>query len=193
MSGVFNRRIVAAVFGLALLVSSVSHGGPSASNEAVVLGGRPLKYLGTALREYLFFDIYTLEAYSESGACAPNRIVYAPEAKMVRLTMHRYVPVNHLRWQVRKTFDQNLPRQGDTSGLKQKIGSFLALFKTDLAVGTAVEIAYLPGRGITVTQNGRPLGPPIPGRDFQELTWRSFFGNTCSGKRIVEQCLQAYR
>jgi len=168
--------------------------GPVSSSDAVTLNGKPLKHLGTGLREYLFLDIYTLDAYSESGACAANRIVYASEAKMIRLTMRRHVPVNYLWWQAKKAFDENLPKQGDISLLKKKIYTFLVLFKTDLDEGSTVEIAYTPGKGTTIKQNGRPLGPPIPGRDFQKLTWQAFFsGNNCCEQMIIDQCLQASR
>ncbi len=180
-----------------VLVCSVSLPGYSSSPEPlVVVHGKPLKHLGTGLEEYLFFDIYELDAYTESGACALSDIVYTSEAKMLRLTMSRHIPVNHLKWQVKKNFERNLPKNGNDS-LKKKVSTFLSYFKHDLPKGTAVDIAYVPGYGSTIKEDGRPLGPPIPGPDFPVLTWRTYFGgNTCceQGRNmIIEQCRQGSR
>ena len=196
MFGNFFRLVTIGVAVISLSSPLRVHGSTSPSNEAVMLNGRALKHIGTGLREYLFLDIYTLDAYSESGACAPKRIVYDSEAKLVRFTMRRHVPIGYLWWQVKEAFKQNMPSgEADASKLEQKITSFLYLFKNDLPEGTTVEIAYVPGKGSTVTENGRALGPPIPGRDFQELAWRSFFfgGDACCEKMIIDQCSRAVR
>ena len=87
-------------FALVLLFSVSLPGYSSSPEPMVVVHGKPLKHLGTGLEEYLFFDIYELDAYTESGVCSLSDIVYTSEAKMLRLTMSRNIPVNHLKWQV---------------------------------------------------------------------------------------------
>lgn len=192
MFGNLIRLIAVGMTGILMCVSSVSMGGPtSASSETVTLNGRHLKHIGTGLKEYLLFDIYTLDAYSESGACEPKNIVYDSEAKLVRFTMQRSVPLGYLWWQIKEAFEKNMPQlqAAELNRLNQRIASFLALFKADLPEGTILEIAYVPGKGSTVTENGRPLGPPIPGRDFQELAWSSFLGgDSYCEKMIITQC-----
>lgn len=180
-----------------IYICSISLSGYASSPDpTVVVHGKPLKHLGRGLEEYLFFDIYELDAYTESGVCSLSDIVYTAEAKMLRLTMSRNIPVNHLKWQVRKNFERNMPKQGNAS-LKKKVSMFLSYFKHDLSKGTAVDIAYVPGHGSIIKENGRTLGPPIPGRDFPELTWRTYFGgNSCCEQgrdMIIEQCLRGAR
>lgn len=189
-------RVITAV--IVFLVCSISLTGYSAAPEkAVVVNGKTLKHLGSTLREYLFFDIYQLDAYSESGTCSPSEMVYTPETKMIRLTMSRHIPVNNLKWEVKKAFKRNLREDRNNRALQKKISTFLAYFKSDLDKGAAVDIIYIPGTGSIVLQNGKALGPPIPGRDFPELTWRSYFGGkTCDtrGRRaIIEQCMARNR
>lgn len=173
----------------ALCLLSISVPGHAAE---VVVGGKTLKLLGSSMREFLFIDIYELGAYSESGECEPGKIVYNNEAKSMHLKMARDIPKDRLTENLRGTFEANLPQKGDVAGLQKKIDDFLSRFKNDLKAGVYVEINYAPGQGTVVKENGKALGAPMPGRDFAELIWRSYFGgNTCCGtlkKNIIAQC-----
>ncbi len=163
--------------------------------STVTVAGKTLKLLGRGLREFLLIDIYNVDAYSQSGACAPGKIVYTTEVKMLRLSMIRDIPVKRLTSELSGTFEDNMPKKGDIAALKKQIDSFLTYFKKDLKSGDQVEISYVPGKGSTVKQNGKALGPTLPGRDFAELAWRSYFGgNTCCKqvkKMVIEQCKSA--
>ena len=151
-----------------------------AAEKSINVNGKPLKLLGTGLREFLFIDIYSLSAFSESGACKPSEIVYKNEPKALRLTMLRNIPVDRLTSNLKSTFEDNMPKKGDTAELKKKIDTFLSYFKKDLSKGTAVEITYAPGQGTIAKRNGKPVGPATKGKAFAELVWRSYFGgNTC--------------
>ena len=158
----------------------------------VEVAGKTLKLLGRGLREFLFIDIYTLDAYSESGNCAPGKIVYNTESKLMRLTLIRKIPVKRLQSEFRNTFEKNMPKKGDIAALQKKIDSFLSYFKKDLTKGSTVELTFVPRKGSTVKHNGKALGPVIPGRDFAELAWRSYFGgNTCCKQvksMVLSQC-----
>ena len=163
-----------------------------ASAGNVTVGGKQLKLLGSSVREFLFIDIYNLAAYSQSGECEPGKIVYNNEPKSMRLKMVRDIPIDRLTSNLRSTFEDNFPKKGDIPGLKKKIDDLLGRFKNDLKSGASVEINYVPGQGTQVVENGTALGAPVPGRDFAELVWRSYFGgNTCCGslkKNIINQC-----
>ncbi len=182
-----SKTLIRCAAALCLLAVSL----PSRAGD-VVVGGKTLKLLGTSLREFLFIDIYELSAYSQSGQCDPGKIVYNNEPKSMRLKMARDIPKDRLTENLRGTFEDNFPKKGDLAGLQKKIDDFLGRFKSDLKEGNYVEINYVPGQGTTVKQNGKPLGAPVPGRDFAELIWRSYFGgNTCCGtlkKNIIKQC-----
>ena len=175
----------------ALCLLSMALPGTAGAGE-VVVGGKTLKMLGKSMREFLFIDIYELSAYSVSGQCEPGKIVYNNEPKSMHLKMARDIPKDRLTSNLRGTFEDNYPKKGDVEGLKKKVDEFLGRFKNDLKEGVYVEINYVPGQGTTVKENGKPLGAPVPGRDFAELVWRSYFGgNTCCGslkRNIIKQC-----
>ena len=182
-----SKTLVRCAAALCLLSMSL----PGQADE-VVVGGKTLVKLGSSMREFLFIDIYELAAYSQSGQCEPGKIVYNNEPKSMRLKMARDIPKDRLTSNLRGTFEDNLPQKGDIAALKKKIDDFLGRFKNDLKAGVYVEINYVPGQGTTVKENGKPLGAPMPGRDFAELIWRSYFGgNTCCSslkKNIIQQC-----
>lgn len=183
------------IFALLMAISLSLPVFAAAPPSTVTVAGKTLKLLGRGLREFLFIDIYNVDAYSESGACAPGKIVYNTEAKMLRLSMIRDIPVDRLKSELSGTFEKNMPKKGDIATLKTQIDSFLTYFKKDLKHGDTVEITFVPGKGSTVKQNGKPLGPTLPGRAFAELAWRSYFGgNTCCKqvrKMVLEQCKAA--
>jgi hypothetical protein len=60
---------------------------------------------------------------------------------------------------------------GKTSTIKSEIAKFNALFKINPKDGDMYEIAYFPGKGITVAMNGKLQGPPIPGLEFKKAVF----------------------
>ncbi len=164
----------------------------SARAEDITVGGKTLKMLGSGLREFLFIDIYTLSAFSESGDCSPGKIVYSSEVKSMHLKMMRDIPAERLKDNLRGTFEKNMPEKGDIEGLKKKIDDFLGRFKNDFKSGANVEINYIPGQGTTVRENGKAIGAAVLGKDFAELVWRSYFGSKSAApglkSDILEQC-----
>jgi hypothetical protein len=186
-----TRRRMLTVTAVVAIALSFSPAGET-EEKSLVVNGKPLKLLGTGLREFLFIDIYSLSAFSESGACKPTDIVYKSETKALRLTMLRNIPVDRLTSNLKSTFEDNMPKKGDIEALQKKIESFLSYFKKDLTKGTEVEITYVPGQGTIARRNGRAMGPAIRGSDFAQLVWRSYFGgNTCCSSlksEIISAC-----
>ena len=159
-------------------ISPVAQAGEMPKTKNVA--GKSLKLLGTALREFLFIDIYKLSAYSESGDCKQSAVIYNSEIKMLVLSMKKTLPKDRLVSTLRETFMDNLPAGKDNAELKNKIDVFLSYFTQDIKKGSYIEIIYLPGRGTMVKQNGNQLGNITKGKSFADLVWRSYFGpNTC--------------
>ena len=159
-------------------ISPVAQAGEMPKTKNVA--GKSLKLLGTALREFLFIDIYKLSAYSESGDCKQSAVIYNSEIKMLVLSMKKTLPKDRLVSTLRETFIDNLPAGKDNTELKNKIDVFLSYFTHDIKKGSYIEIIYLPGRGTMIKQNGDQLGSITKGKGFADLVWRSYFGpNTC--------------
>ena len=59
--------------------------------------------------------------------------------------------------------------------LKGQIDGFLELFQKELVDGTSVVVTYVPGKGTTVTVDGKKRGAVIPGQEFQKVLWAIYF------------------
>jgi hypothetical protein len=194
MKRIRNTSIGVALLGVALLMisSSVSAPAQCATAQTKTVAGKPLKLLGTALREFLFIDIYKLTAYSESGDCNQRSVIYNSEVKLLVLSMKKTLPKERLVSTLRETFTDNLPEGKDNSVLESKIDTFLSYFTQDIKKGSYVEIIYIPGRGTMLKKNGSQLGKLTRGKDFSDLVWRSYFGpNTCCPSlksSILKEC-----
>lgn len=177
---------------LFVLSSSISQPAHCATAQTKIVAGKSLKLLGTALREFLFIDIYKLTAYSESGDCKQQSVIYNSEVKLLVLSMKKTLPKERLVSTLRETFMDNLPTEKDNSGLISKIDTFLSYFTRDIKKGSYVEIIFIPGRGTMLKENGTQLGQLTRGKDFSDLIWRSYFGpNTCCPSlksSILKEC-----
>ena len=191
-----SRRVTAKaaiILSVILFAGTVSPGHASAAMpKTKSVAGKSLKLLGTALREFLFIDIYKLSAYSESGECKQSSVIYKSEVKMLVLSMKKTLPKKRLVSTLRETFMNNLPEGKDNTELKNKIDVFLSYFTKDIKKGSYLEIIYIPGRGTMLKQNGAQLGKNTKGKGFSDLVWRSYFGpkTCCPGLKsdIIQEC-----
>jgi hypothetical protein len=111
------------------------------------------------------------------------------EPKVLRLYTLREIPAARLKSNLKSTFEKNLP-SGDTSALKKKIDTFLGFMTHDLKKGVTVDIVYIPGKGTSLTENSAAIGSVIPGTDFSQLVWRSYFGEKAASKNVKESILK---
>lgn len=184
------KRLAMGTFCAGLLLGAQPALAWQASGSQVV-EGVTLRRIGSALREFLFIDIYTLSAYSESGSCSPAQITSKEETRFLRLEMMRDIPKHRMVSNLRGSLEKNLP---DDAGqvLRQKVDTFLSYIRSDLDEGDVVEILYRPGKGTSLKVDGHLLGPVIGGKDFADVLWSSYFGRKtcCSSLKadIIEQC-----
>lgn len=158
---------------------------------SAIIEGRDLKLLGAGVRNKWMFDVYTLAAYTESGACKPADIVTRNEAKYLRLDMLRDVSADKMASTIGESFAQHLPRDASPE-LRAQQQAFLSYFKDELTKGTVLEFLYLPDSGTHIKQNGKTLGAALTGPDFSRVLWDIYFGSdTCCAKlksQVLESC-----
>jgi hypothetical protein len=66
---------------------------------------------------------------------------------------------------------------GKTAPIKDEIAKFNALFKKEPKEGDMYEIAYVPGKGITVAMNGESQGAAIAGLEFKKAVFGIWLAN----------------
>lgn len=146
--------------------------------------GKKLNLVGAGLRERWFFDVYAMAAYSESGDCRPKVIVLGDEAKSLHIHLLRDVTAERMADALGRALADNTPTDASPE-LRDRIRTFLTLFREDLSRGDYMELTYIPAVGVTLLLNGQPRGLPTPGRGFAEILWSCYFGSKtcCSGLR----------
>ncbi|TPV96498.1 MAG: hypothetical protein B7733_04405 [Myxococcales bacterium FL481] len=189
-------RTLGRLVALAALATSLAAIRPASALDngfppTLTVEGKSLKRIGTGLREFLFFDIYRLGAYSESGNCSPSSIVSANETKYLQLKMLREIPKDRMVSTLRSSLEDNLP-PNPSAELREQVKAFLGKFSGDVPEGARVEIIYAPGKGTILRQSGRELGAATPGKPFADVVWRAYFGakSCCSDlkKDVIKEC-----
>ncbi len=158
--------------------------------ETTVREGRTLHLTGLGMREKYFFDVYVLGAWTESGACDPDRMVRDDETKLLRLTFVRSVPAKRMRKEVRSMVESRIPADADEAG-RQQSEAFVAIFDQDVSDGAVFEMLYVPGAGTRVTRDGKPQGATLVGKPFQEVLWSTYMGAEPCCPKTKKQLLQS--
>jgi hypothetical protein len=154
----------------------------------ITVEGVTLKLIGAGLREKWMFDVYAMGAYTASGDCGTKKIVEADEVKYIRLDMLRDVSAEKMRDAIAESFDKNMPANASKE-LKEQRKTFFGYFKNEMTEGTKLEFTYVPGTGVTAKQNGKSLGAPLAGVEFQKVFWSIYFGPKTCCEDLREQVL----
>ncbi len=175
-----------------LWLAAVAHAATVAGKEfkeTETIAGKTLKLIGAGLREKWFVDVYAFAAWTESGACDPQAIITTDEVKMLRLEMLRNVDAEKMGSTIGDSFDKAMP-QNASAELKAQRQTFQGYFKDEAKKGQRIQFVYEPGVGVTAIQNGKPMGPPLAGKAFQEVLWGIYFGERTCCSDMKEQVLE---
>ena len=150
--------------------------------------GKALKLVGAGLREKGLFDVYALGAYTESGNCEATRIIEEEEPKYLRIEMLRNVKASTMASTIGDAFNAAIPPNADPN-LKSQSTTFQGYFKDTAKKNQVIDFTYMPDVGVTIKQDGKQLGPPLTGKDFQEVFWSIYFGEKTCCKDLRDQIL----
>ena len=159
--------------------------------DTVEVGVRTLTLIGAGLREWWWFDVYTMGAYAENRTCDPQMLISMDGAKSLRIDLLRDIDAKSMAAEIEKALEKNLPPDAPL-GLRSQIDTFRGYFKKDLEKGDSMEMTYVPGAGTALMQNREQQGVTVPDKGFADILWASFFSSEtcCSGlkKQIFEHC-----
>lgn len=150
--------------------------------KSINVEGKTLKFIGAGIRVKTIVivgvNVYTLGAYTESGICDKDKIINTEETKSLVLVMLRKVDANTMATTIGEAFDKQLS-DNSPKELRDKRAKFEALFKEPLDKGNKINFDYTPGKGMSISQNGKLLGI-IEGSDFAKVFFSIYFGpNNC--------------
>jgi hypothetical protein len=158
--------------------------------QTMAVEGETLKLVGAGLREKGWIDVYALGAYTESGSCNRNKIIKAEEVKYLRFEMLRNVKGSKMASTIGAAFDDAIPPGADPQ-LKSQRETFKGYFKDTVKENQVMEFIYVPNAGVTITQDGKQLGPRLTGKPFQEVLWSIYFGSKTCCEDLRDQILES--
>ncbi|WP_457665651.1 chalcone isomerase family protein [Thiolapillus sp.] len=132
--------------------------------EQITVEGNELVLNGAGIREKFFFDIYVAALYLPAKMSDANRILQTDQPwRMIMHFLYSEVDKKKLDDGWEEGFEENLASAG-LSSLKERLEQFKALFPT-MHKGDEAVLAYLPGKGVSVSIRGEQKGV-VPGADF---------------------------
>lgn len=152
------------------------------------VSGKTLELVGAGLRKKAIFDVYALGAYTESGKCDPKNIIEDDEVKYLRIEMLRNVKAKTMASTIGDAFNDAIPPDADPK-LKSQSETFQGYFKDKARKNQVIDFTYAPGVGVTIRQDGTQLGPPLTGKEFQEVFWSIYFGSKTCCSDLKQQLL----
>ena len=160
--------------------------------EQVQLAGTTLQLNGVGLRQVAWFKGYAAGLYLTRKATTADQALSAPGPK--RLQIRMLVDVDTIEFS--KSFNRGIrrntpPAQQAALGERAQAFDRLILGIGKVKTNDAVDIDFLPGRGVVLSVNGKPRGEPIPGDDLYAALLRIFLGDKPSDPELKQGLLGA--
>jgi hypothetical protein len=116
--------------------------------EALTYEGKALKLNGAGIRKKVVVKVYVGALYLESTSTSADAIVKSDQAKVVRMVFLRDVDKGKILDAYKEGFERN--SKGDLAKLQPALDKLGAM--SDMKSGQWLQVAYAPGKGVTVTQ-----------------------------------------
>lgn len=158
---------------LPTVARAASKGGVSLP-DAVKVGGRSLVLNGLGIREATIFkvDVYVGGLYLPKRSKDAEAIIGLEAPKQIIMHFVRDVEAEKIAQTFQSGFEQNAGKR--FAKMKDRF-QMLEAASVDMKVGDRLVLTYEPGKGSTISANGKTAGP-IPGADFARVLFTIFIG-----------------
>jgi len=142
------------------------------------LAGQALQLNGTGLRAVAWLKGYAAGLYLAQPAASTDAVLAQGGAKRLQMRMLVEVPTAEFVKAFHKGVERNTP-VAQHAGLAERMARFDALIQPlgKVRKGDLVNLDSVPGQGMQLSLNGKPLGAAIPGDDFYAALLRIFLGD----------------
>lgn len=141
--------------------------------DTVDVGGQTLKLNGVGIRKKMMFKVYVGGLYVAAPTQDANAVVAADAPKLVRMVFMRDVDKKKILETYKEGFENNSGGPG-LAALLAKLDQ-LAPALADMKEKSEMTVAYVPGKGTTVTATGGG-SVTVEGKEFGDALFRNWFG-----------------
>lgn len=159
-------------------------------DDAIQLAHAPLKLNGVGLRGASFLHAFAAGLYVEQPATDAGSLLAAGGPKRLSIKMLMDAPVSLF-----VTAITNGVRKNTTPDEQAAMADRVAAFQANVGavgqvhVGDAIDLDYVPGKGLLFSFNGQPRGQAIPGDDLYRAILKMFIGERAVDKRLRQGLL----
>lgn len=140
--------------------------------ETVAVEGKTLKINGAGIRKKFVFKVYVGALYLETASTDPAAIVSSDQVKSVHMTFLRSVGKEKIMNAFKEGFEKNSANQA--AAVTPKLDKIAPVIP-DLKEGSELVLAYVPGKGTTVSVTGGS-SVTVEGKDFADALFRNYLG-----------------
>ena len=138
--------------------------------------GQTLTLNGAGIRKKLFFKLYVGALYVSNKSTDAERIVNEDEAMSIHLEItSKLISSENMSEAVVEGFENST--NGKSAQFADEIKTFINAFSEEIVIGNKFDFTYIPGSGVVVAKNGKPLST-IKGLAFK----KALFGIWLSDK-----------
>jgi hypothetical protein len=182
----FRRHLLAAlaVVGLALAAPAGAQTGPIEVagvryEPTASVGGSTLQLNGAGIRYKFVIKVYTMGMYLASRAATPEAALAAAGPKRLHVVMLREIDGNELGKLFTRGIQDNTSREEFARLIPGTI-QMSEIFSTrrKLGTGDSFYADWVPGTGMVVSVNGKPVGQPIKEQEFYTALMKIWLGKS---------------
>ena len=154
------------------------------------IGGRALLLNGAGTRYFLIFKVYVAELYLPQRTRSAADALAMAGPKLMRLVMLRDVSGKELGDKLTEDIQNNID-PADFAGMITGLARMGGLFaeRHELHSGDVVELADVPGHGMTISINGASAGAPYTEPAFFDNMLRIWLGPRPAEARLKRALL----
>ncbi len=154
------------------------------------VGARQLLLNGAGTRYFLVFKVYVAELYLPQRTTTASAALQMPGPKLLRLVMLRDVSGDELGTKLTHDIQANVSTDAFNNMIDglARMGQLFAQHK-ELHSGDVIELADVPGQGMTVTIDGQSTGAPFSEPGFFDNMLKVWLGDHPAAQRLKQALL----
>ena len=154
------------------------------------LDAHPLLLNGVGTRYFIVFKVYVAELYLPQRTAAASAALQMPGPKLLRLVMLRDVSGDELGTKLTHDIQANVSTDDFNNMIDglARMGQLFAQHK-ELHSGDVIELADVPGKGMTVTIDGQSTGAPFTEPGFFDNMLKVWLGDHPAAQRLKQALL----
>jgi Chalcone isomerase-like len=188
------RRHLLALAAMGLVPAAPADAQPAAVEVSGVryeptasVGGANLQLNGAGIRYKFVIKVYTLGMYLQAKAATPEAALAASGPKRLHVVMLREIDGNELGKLFTRGIQDNTTRD-EFSRLIPGTIQMSEIFSTrrKLDKGDSFFADWVPGTGMVVSVNGKPVGQPIKEQEFYTALMKIWLGKSPADNTLKE-------